>query len=274
MQNCPKIAAALIKVQKEIKNPFNSDNNPITHSRYASLPSILNTIRPILALHGLSVIQNVGSTEGGNVFCQTLLIHESGEYYESDKLCSESDVNKRMNTVQEKGSSITYLRRYQLSAFLNIASEEDNDGNISKTSKGKDDTSKPNEKPNNKPNSKPENKPNGKPGNTKPSNKPKDKPGNGKPINKTKPVKTTTKDGVEIEEQKGSKPGGEPNKEINPLVLKIKGISAPLYKKLASVKAEMQGNITKEMIVKEAQNMLGELLSQDQLGLIKEELDC
>ena len=268
MQNSPNIAAALIKVQGDIKNPLNSNNNPITRSRYASLPIILTSIRPILSKHGLSMIQNVGSTGNGNVFCQTILIHESGEFYESDKLCSESDENKRMNTVQEKGSSITYLRRYQLSAFLNIASEEDNDGNTSKTAKGKDDTSKPSEKPNNKPNSKPENKPNG-----KPSNKPKDKPRNGKPSNKTKPTTTKTKDGVEISEVKGDKPGGEP-KELNPMVLKIKGISLPLYKKLASVKAEMQGNITKEMIVKEAQNMLGELLSQDQLGLIKEELDC
>ena len=272
MQNCPKIAAALIKVQKEIKNPFNSDNNPITHSRYASLPSILNTIRPILALHGLSVIQNVGSTEGGNVFCQTLLIHESGEYYESDKLCSESDVNKRMNTVQEKGSSITYLRRYQLSAFLNIASEEDNDGNISKTSKGKDDTSKPNEKPNNKPNSKPENKPNGKPGNTKPSNKPKDKPGNGKPNNKPKPVKTKTEDGVEISEVVGGNPTGEP-KKLNPLLDKIKDACPVLYKKAS--KGVNQDVITEDWLVKLGENLLGEkLIDRDQLGLVKEELDC
>lgn len=129
MEFGPKIAAAFVKAQEELKNPLNSDANPITHSRYASLPSILNEIRPILTKHKLSLIQNVGSTPEGHVYCQTILLHESGEHLKSDKLCSESDKNKRMNSVQEKGSSITYLRRYQLSALLNIASEEDTDGN-------------------------------------------------------------------------------------------------------------------------------------------------
>ena len=94
-------------------------------------------------------------------------------------------------------------------------------------------------------------------------------PGTTKRTERKKRTSRTVKN-TDIKEVEGGKPNG---KELNPLVLKIKPLSGPLYKKLASVKAEMQGNITKDMIVKEAQNMLGDLLSQDQLGLIKEELD-
>ena len=55
----------------------------------------------------------------------TLLLHESGEWIESDPVVTKAE---KIN-AQGAGSAITYLRRYSLSAILNISSEDDDDGN-------------------------------------------------------------------------------------------------------------------------------------------------
>jgi len=38
------------------------------------------------------------------------------------------DKNKRMSAAQEGGSTITYAKRYQLSAIFGIVSDDDDDG--------------------------------------------------------------------------------------------------------------------------------------------------
>lgn len=126
------IAAALLEVQREIKNPSNSATNPFFKSKYAPLPDILNCVRPLLTENGILLIQNTGSNEAGDVYVQTKLIHTSGEVIETDKLLLKPD----KNTAQGIGSAITYGRRYQLTALLGISSEDDDDGNMaSKTDK-------------------------------------------------------------------------------------------------------------------------------------------
>lgn len=126
------IAAALLEVQREIRNPSNTATNPFFKSKYAPLPDILNCVRPLLTENGILLIQNTGSNEAGDVYVQTKLIHKSGEVIETDKLLLKPD----KNTAQGIGSAITYGRRYQLTALLGISSEDDDDGNIaSKTDK-------------------------------------------------------------------------------------------------------------------------------------------
>ncbi|MGB9978514.1 ERF family protein [Methanobacterium sp.] len=120
------IAAALLEVQRKIKNPSNTAVNPFFRSKYAPLPEILNCVRPILTENGILLIQNTGSNEAGDVYVQTKLIHTSGEIIESDRLLLKPD----KNTAQGIGSAITYGRRYQLTALLGISSEDDDDGNI------------------------------------------------------------------------------------------------------------------------------------------------
>ncbi|MGF7118033.1 ERF family protein [Methanobacterium oryzae] len=120
------IAAALLEVQREIRNPSNTATNPFFKSKYAPLPDILNCVRPLLTENGILLIQNTGSNEAGDVYIQTKLIHKSGEVIETDKLLLKPD----KNTAQGIGSAITYGRRYQLTALLGISSEDDDDGNI------------------------------------------------------------------------------------------------------------------------------------------------
>ena len=119
-----EIIKALNQANVEISNPKNTAENPFFKSKYAPLGDILNMVRPILQKHGLVIIQNV-CTDERFVSIETGLYHVSGQYIISDKL----QMSAEKATAQGQGSAITYGRRYQVSAFLNIASEDDDDAN-------------------------------------------------------------------------------------------------------------------------------------------------
>ncbi len=72
-----------------------------------------------------ALLQPLGQDENGSDVVKTILIHKSGEVLESGwfKL-SFTD----RDTPQDKGTKISYMRRYSLGAFLGISTETDNDG--------------------------------------------------------------------------------------------------------------------------------------------------
>lgn len=123
-ESIQNLAKALVAFQMEVKNPANTANNPFFKSKYAPLPDILNDVRPLLAKHGLAVLQSP-SGDGDKIVITTMLIHESGEYIETCPLVLKTE----KATAQGAGSAITYARRYALSAVLGISSEDDDDGN-------------------------------------------------------------------------------------------------------------------------------------------------
>lgn len=129
-ESITKLAAALSKFQGEVKNPNNVAVNPFFKSKYAPLEEVLNTVRPTLSKHGLSIIQ-APSGDGNNIIITTTLLHESGEWMEFPELILKSD----KPTAQGAGSAITYGRRYALSAILGISSEDDDDGNAAEPKK-------------------------------------------------------------------------------------------------------------------------------------------
>lgn len=120
-ESIAKLSLALSKFQGEVKNPPNSANNPFFKSKYAPLDVVINTIKPVLAKYGLSYIQMPGG-DGEHVTCSTILMCE-GEWLESDVLVLKAD----KITAQGAGSAISYARRYQLTAILGLAGEEDDD---------------------------------------------------------------------------------------------------------------------------------------------------
>ncbi|WP_291568768.1 MULTISPECIES: ERF family protein [unclassified Clostridium] len=124
-ESIKELASALKDFQAEVKNPKNVANNPFFNSKYAPLDEVINTVKEPLSKHGLSYIQMPNSEDGALVAITTMLLHESGEWIESEPLKLKSD----KPTAQGSGSSITYARRYQLSAMLGIASEDEDDGN-------------------------------------------------------------------------------------------------------------------------------------------------
>lgn len=119
-----KLAVALVKAQSEITAISKDGKNPHFKSKYATLDNIIDETRPVLAKHGLAILQMPGG-DGENVIMRTLLMHESGEWLETEPLV----MRPVKNDPQGIGSCITYARRYSYSALLSISTDEDDDGN-------------------------------------------------------------------------------------------------------------------------------------------------
>ena len=120
------VIGALIKAQAEMpKNIAFDSKNPYYNSQYASLGAVINAVGPVLARHGLNVLQ-LPASESFAVGLASVIIHESGEWISSKILVP---IQASGNVAQEAGKAITYLRRYSLSAICGVYSDEDNDGN-------------------------------------------------------------------------------------------------------------------------------------------------
>lgn len=136
------IAPALAKVQAEIKNPIKNQVNKGVQGAplYANLEDTLQDyVRPICSKYGISVLQSIKSDEADRVGVSTTLLHESGEYIESDYVyCkivipTNSSGKPILTEGQATGVCITYLRRYSLNAALGINGDKDTDGSYSDT---------------------------------------------------------------------------------------------------------------------------------------------
>ena len=101
---------------------------------YADLGSIIETTTTTLDAFGLSVSQETQGDSTG-VFLTTRLLHDSGQWLEAGPLFLPVEGN-----AQAFGSAITYGRRYQLTAILGIATEDDDDA---QTSQGRSAPSSP-----------------------------------------------------------------------------------------------------------------------------------
>ena len=117
-----KLAAALSKAQSEMKGAEKKSINPFFNSGYADLHTVIESSFPHLTKYGLSVIQG-NESNPGEFFVTTMLLHESGQWIKSKLKMPIEKV-----TAQSIGSTITYGRRYGLSAITGIA-QYDDDGN-------------------------------------------------------------------------------------------------------------------------------------------------
>jgi hypothetical protein len=116
------LSQALVKFQSQLKPVAKDSENPFFKSSYANLSSILQAVLPILSANGLAVIQPMKVQDGVTILV-TRLIHESGEFIESEMILPSHP------EPQKFGSLITYYKRYQLQALLGVNTEEDDDGN-------------------------------------------------------------------------------------------------------------------------------------------------
>lgn len=128
-ESIAKLAAALVKAQAELQHAIKDSKNPHFKSTFASLNSVLDTIKPVYAAHGLAVTQWPGFKEG-HATVTTMLVHESGEW-----MRHEAGSPLQKNDPQGVGSALTYLRRYGLAAVAGIG-QEDDDGNAATVQNG------------------------------------------------------------------------------------------------------------------------------------------
>jgi hypothetical protein len=114
------IYSAVLKAQKEITHAVKDAKNPHFKSKYATLESVIDAVKKPLNDNGILVVHATSS----ELILTTSLIHaESGESISSSVplLMSKQD-------MQQLGSSETYSKRYNLTALLNLPTEDD-DGN-------------------------------------------------------------------------------------------------------------------------------------------------
>ncbi len=123
----PALNKALATAQSLVENATKGSVNPHFKNRYADLAEVLNTVRPVFASHGLSIVQST-SYDGSLVSVTTSILHADGGYISSTASCvpAKSD-------AQGVGASTTYLRRYALAAMTGIAQEDDDGQSASHT---------------------------------------------------------------------------------------------------------------------------------------------
>lgn len=122
---------ALGKAQSEIPVLPMDGFNPYYSSRYTTLGKMLEIITPIIEKHGLVVAQHAIGGEG-EVGVETVVSYPDSAESISSVIKVPISGN---NLAQESGKTISYLRRYALSALFLIYSDEDIDANTAEQQK-------------------------------------------------------------------------------------------------------------------------------------------
>jgi hypothetical protein len=123
------IAAALAAFQADLPGVGKDSVNPHFKSKYADLADMSKAILPALARQGLAFVSLPTMDEHVGFALQYALIHESGGKLEGLYPLPAG------GNEQQKGSAITYARRYCLGAVTGVAADEDDDGNAASQAK-------------------------------------------------------------------------------------------------------------------------------------------
>jgi len=123
------IAKALSQAQGEFKAPKKDKKSH--HGPYSSIDAIIACSKEALCNHGLAVLQELASTEGG-ITVETHITHESGEWITFGPFFLPCD-----RTPHKAGSSATYARRYSMCAALGLNGDPDDDANESQSDQEK-----------------------------------------------------------------------------------------------------------------------------------------
>ena len=102
------IAPALIKAQSQMQGITKEGKNPAFRSKYVTLDSILDTLRPILTSNGLMLTQGSQQPETMQaVTVESRIIHTSGEW-----IATTVTIPVTKPDAHGLGSALTYGRRY------------------------------------------------------------------------------------------------------------------------------------------------------------------
>ena len=124
MSEIDQIAAALAKAQGEMTHATLDGVNPHFKSKFATLQSVISSVRGPLSSNGIAYIQKAVTVEGG-VGVETIFYHESGQSISTGVVFVPVDKFNAHGT----GSAYTYAKRYSLALACGISADEDDDGN-------------------------------------------------------------------------------------------------------------------------------------------------
>ena len=116
------LAPALVAALAEIGGVSKGKTNPHFKSKYATLESVIEASKGILANHGIALMQFPSAFNGGAMSLDTILLHESGEWLSGEEAFG---VATGKQDPQAVGSALTYARRYAQMAVLNMPALDD-----------------------------------------------------------------------------------------------------------------------------------------------------
>jgi hypothetical protein len=124
-----ELAAAFAKAQAALPAVPKRGKGQVGQARttYATLDDVIDTVRGPLSENGLSFTQMLDAATDGPALT-TMLLHESGQWMASSTPIDAMDGNRGTNAMQAFGSTLTYLKRYALSAMLGVTTDDDDDG--------------------------------------------------------------------------------------------------------------------------------------------------
>ena len=98
-----------------------------TNYRHEDLAGIAKIIDPILGKHGLSYRFRTTNPPNEPVSVTCVVSHRQGHSEENSLVAPRDDTGNK-NSIQQIGSTITYLQRYTLKAALGLSAAHDDDG--------------------------------------------------------------------------------------------------------------------------------------------------
>lgn len=118
----------LVKIQHELKAPKDQHNNFGGYS-YRSLENILESVKPLLAEAGLSIILSDDIAEvGGRVYVKaTATISDGAESISNTAYAREDESKKGMSDPQITGACSSYARKYAVQGIFAIDDSKDPD---------------------------------------------------------------------------------------------------------------------------------------------------
>jgi hypothetical protein len=122
-ENIDKLAEALLRAQQEIRFATKDSKNPHFKNNYADLESVIDAIKGPLNDNGIVFLQSPSPSDDGKLHLTTRLMHRSGQWMEDTAVAPMPKQDP-----QGFGSTLTYLRRYSLSAVTGLY-QADDDGN-------------------------------------------------------------------------------------------------------------------------------------------------
>ena len=112
---------ALVKAQQKVNDAVQDSNNPFFKSDYASLKSVLETVKPVFNAEGIYIQQVAHENESG-VSVETIFMGHGGSV-SSGKVPMPAP----KNDPQGFGSALTYAKRYSLQMACGIATQKEDD---------------------------------------------------------------------------------------------------------------------------------------------------
>lgn len=118
----------LVKIQHELKAP-KDQHNGFGNYNYRSLENILESVKPLLAEAGLSIILSDDIAEvGGRVYVKaTATISDGAESISNTAYAREDESKKGMSDPQITGACSSYARKYAVQGLFAIDDSKDPD---------------------------------------------------------------------------------------------------------------------------------------------------